>query len=386
MSQNVNKKQQKRKYNLELKPISSAEKRATDSVLDRLLGKDVDNDQVDLQPDLKNDQSDLKVDLDQHDQRSDQTQISENRDDQLITGLLNNPVIKTPGDSNPVIKTPRDVETGSQKNPVIESPRYIVTGLSDTREKGFFIANWIEDDLMPKLEIAEQVILRRIIRLTIGFNRLTSDPVGSLKLAEKCNMSESGVKKSIRSLEQKGMLKVHRDLSGNRYTGGNRYEISFQKEEKTPGYEITPLPNTPITDDDHDDLKRQDHHQRETMMIYQKLTKNIWSKTDQQTYNKIKNIPLEIIEQTIITVLERSTSHPNSLNYFIKEIKNQSNPSSQNKAQRKKAMEKIVTEIRNRNVGGKTSFSDFLEDIKRACIRENVIFDNDVLNEILDKK
>ncbi|KAF0250115.1 MAG: hypothetical protein FD167_488, partial [bacterium] len=58
MSQNVNKKQQKRKYNLELKPISSAEKRATDSVLDRLLGKDVDNDQVDLQPDLKNDQSD----------------------------------------------------------------------------------------------------------------------------------------------------------------------------------------------------------------------------------------------------------------------------------------------------------------------------------------
>ena len=51
-----------------------------------------------------------------------------------------------------------------------------------------------------------------------------------------------------------------------------------------------------------------------------------------------------------------------------------------NRAWRKKQLEKIVRLIRE-NAGGRVEYShmDFVEDVKRACARETVPFDNDIL-------
>jgi len=395
MSQNVNnKKQQKRKYNLGPNPLSSAEKKATDSVLNRLLGTDDETDHINL--DIpKKDLIDLKIDLKQNDHLHSSFQIDKKTSDFTTTLLPDNPVIETPADSNPVTKTPPDINTPSLQNPVTKTPGHIVTRLFDTREKGFFIPNWVEDELMPTLEISEQVVLRRIIRLTIGFNRSITDPVGSLKLAEKCNMSESGVKKAIRSLEQKRMIVVHRDFSGNRYTGGNKYEILFQNDQKTPGYQITPLSSDSIKDDDHDDLKRHDHHQGQTsnitdhekavMMIYQEVTGNLWSKADHTNYEKIKHIPIEKIEVALRLANDRATNRPNSFAFFIKEILASVNPKIQSRTTRKKAMARIVERVRNGCVGSNISPSEFAHRVKEACLREDVAFDNDLFDEILSK-
>ncbi len=51
---------------------------------------------------------------------------------------------------------------------------------------------------------------------------------------------------------------------------------------------------------------------------------------------------------------------------------------------KKKKIEKIVAQIKELNVGrGGYRISDLAEDVKRACIRENVSFDNDLFNEII---
>jgi len=58
-------------------------------------------------------------------------------------------------------------------------------------------------------------------------------------------------------------------------------------------------------------------------------------------------------------------------------------PDPGNRAWRKKQLEKIVRRIRE-NAVGRANYSrgDFVEDVKRACARETIPFDNDVFNEL----
>jgi hypothetical protein len=54
-----------------------------------------------------------------------------------------------------------------------------------------------------------------------------------------------------------------------------------------------------------------------------------------------------------------------------------------NRAWQKKRLEKIVHKIRDISAGRSDySTADFVEDVKCACARENVIFDNDIFNEL----
>jgi hypothetical protein len=57
---------------------------------------------------------------------------------------------------------------------------------------------------------------------------------------------------------------------------------------------------------------------------------------------------------------------------------------SRNRAWKKKQLEKIVQRIRDRTVGHPGySAIDFLEDVKCACAREGVRFDDDIFNELV---
>ncbi|MFY9227679.1 MAG: hypothetical protein WAQ98_33710, partial [Blastocatellia bacterium] len=70
-----------------------------------------------------------------------------------------------------------------------------------------------------------------------------------------------------------------------------------------------------------------------------------------------------------------------------KEILSVSSPKKQSRSQQKKAMEAIMNNIRNSKVGSSNyTISDFAFDVKEACIREDVTFDNNIFDELLSKQ
>ncbi len=59
-------------------------------------------------------------------------------------------------------------------------------------------------------------------------------------------------------------------------------------------------------------------------------------------------------------------------------------PDPRNRAWQKKQLEKIVSTVSDISVGrAGYSMSDFVEDVKRNCAREDVMFDNDLFNELV---
>ena len=92
-------------------------------------------------------------------------------------------------------------------------------------------------------------------------------------------------------------------------------------------------------------------------------------------------IPAEKIVSTLKTIANRTPAKINSFRHFVSELIRTDNPRS--RAWRKKQLERIVRRIRDNAVGSDDySTGDFLEDVKRACAREGVPFDNDLYNEL----
>ncbi len=254
------------------------------------------------------------------------------------------------------------------------------------------LPNEILDNVLPKLSPTETVIFLRLYRLSVGFNSNLCT-VGITSLIKACNISEQTCRTSLRRLVDLKLIK--------------QIEVINTKEIKGTTYQIlAPLEIRPVQNLDRsnnntsiiirpnkyidDDLKNHDHHQskheKAVMMIYQKITNNSWTKADIESYQKIKNIPLESIEMAIKLATQRAATHPNSLAYFVKEIINIANPPKQNRSLRKKVMEKIVERVRNSFVGSSYSMSDFVHKVKDLCLKEDVNFDNDIFDEIVAKK
>jgi hypothetical protein len=117
---------------------------------------------------------------------------------------------------------------------------------------------------------------------------------------------------------------------------------------------------------------------------YERATRNRWNKSDTEAYyrNRLENVPAERIISVLETVARRTPAKINSFKYFVKEIV--AVPDPRNRAWQKKRLEKIVRRIRDNSVGGPDfSEADFVEDVKCACVREDVLFDNDIFNELV---
>ena len=89
--------------------------------------------------------------------------------------------------------------------------------------------NWLDDEVMPLLGVMEQVILRRLFRLSYGFNRQVTDSVSIARLCEKCGMKKTAVKETLNRLEAKGLIERHSDKTRNP-AGGNRYAVLTRPE------------------------------------------------------------------------------------------------------------------------------------------------------------
>ena len=254
------------------------------------------------------------------------------------------------------------------------------------------LSNTLIDSLFPQLSPDETVTYLHLYRLSWGFNNSTCI-ISLPALSKRTSISPRQVQRVLLSLENKSLIKKEGSIFGKGQIQGNIFRVAkltslANVASQDTKASLASMAN--IKDDDHDDLKKQDHHQSEhekrVMMIYQETTRNSWTKADSTTYNKIKNIPLQAIEIAIKLATQRASSPPNSLAYFVKEIINTANPPKQNRTQRKKALEKIVQQVRNSFIGGNYSVSDFTFKVKEVCLREDVGFDNDIFDEIMSRK
>jgi hypothetical protein len=117
---------------------------------------------------------------------------------------------------------------------------------------------------------------------------------------------------------------------------------------------------------------------------YEKATGNRWSKSDTEAYeeNGLRRIPVDKVISALETVTLRTPTKINSFRYFVKEIV--AVPDLHNRAWQKKQLERIVRRIRDNSVGrAEYSSIDFREDVRCACAREGIVFDDDIFNELV---
>jgi len=117
---------------------------------------------------------------------------------------------------------------------------------------------------------------------------------------------------------------------------------------------------------------------------YEKATGNTWNVSDFNAYEEhgLEKLPAEKIVSAIHSVARRTPAKINSFRYFVKEIV--AVPDPRNRAWQKKQLEKIVRRIRDSSVGrAGHSETNFIEDVKCACAREGLPFDNDIFNELV---
>jgi hypothetical protein len=88
------------------------------------------------------------------------------------------------------------------------------------------------------------------------------------------------------------------------------------------------------------------------------------------------------VKAVVQAVFQRADSRINSFSYFVKEIIASTEKGTV--AGRKKKLASILHRVRESHVGSaQYSISDLVFDVKAACAREGVIFDNDLFNQLL---
>ena len=119
------------------------------------------------------------------------------------------------------------------------------------------------------------------------------------------------------------------------------------------------------------------------MTIYEELTGNQATAADGAAYRKISHLDLETIEAHMRQVYERSLEPIGSFAYFTKGVLKATEENQRTRAAQKRSLERIISRIRQNRTGARATLADLIEDIKRACARDNVAYNNDLVNEIL---
>ncbi len=296
------------------------------------------------------------------------------------------------------------------------------------------VPNTINFSLFPTLDPFAKAVYYQLYLLSHGFRRDTC-VVGLAKLAKSVLMSQRKVQDTILYLEKRGLIRRLRAILGGP-SKGNVYQVPMPSaktapystvandttvaEGATPAHRATVAPGACVaphaTNKDDDDYKEQSSSNggrtcvgaatraeihsaaaapREKHGIsnydfaavratYEKLTGNLWSQSDSETYAEhgLDQVPVERVISALEAVSQRSSVKINSFKYFVKEIAALSDPG--NRARQKKQLGNIVRRIRDNSVG-RADYSevDFREDVKCACAREAVAFDNDIYDELV---
>ena len=172
---------------------------------------------------------------------------------------------------------------------------------------------------------------------------------------------------------------------------GKDDDDDFKKQSSSKGRRFAidgdPVENSENHSGAAEPRERQENADRHFALVraaYESATGNRWSESDSEAYNEngIAKLPAETLISAMQAVARRTSAKICSFNYFVKAIVTLRDP--RNRAWQKKQIEKIVRRIRDSTVG-RSGYSgvDFVEDVKCACAREAVPFDNDIFNELV---
>ena len=159
------------------------------------------------------------------------------------------------------------------------------------------------------------------------------------------------------------------------------------QEARVARKEDCPLPGSSKTPAVHAESARHTatfDHLTQTITAYTTITRNPWLQTDTVSYlqNHIHQVPVEKIKTVIQIVHDRAESRVNSFTYFVKEILATNDGRSM--GGRRKALAAIVRRVRESHTGAVNyGIADLVFDVKNTCVREGVIFDNDLFNALI---
>jgi hypothetical protein len=301
------------------------------------------------------------------------------------------------------------------------------------------VPNTIVDVLLPSLEPAAALLYLRLYRLSHGY-RNESCIVGLHKLATATHTSQKTVQRAIDHLEKRRLIVREGANLGGR-TRGLQFRVrvpgspaNLTTLDKTPTVaKMTTLVNLARNKDD--DLLNTNHHQSgeessfpqppttvpqearvarrendplldpgeaalgtsssvkqphfdhltQTITAYTTVTKNPWLQTDTVSYlqHNIDRVPIEKLKTVMQTVFERAECRINSFAYFVKEIL--ATNDQRTLGGRRKALAGVIRRVRENHMGlSDYGMADLVFDVKSACAREGVMFDNDLFNELIE--
>lgn len=315
------------------------------------------------------------------------------------------------------------MSVGGQSASVTQTPAVTVTPVRGVTG----IPNAILDSLLPQLEPFEQLVYLRLYRLSHGFRSETC-LIGLDRLATVCKISPSTTIRAIRDLESKGLVRRLQAKLGGRMSEsrGNQFWVfrppvpqAAPVSQPSAISQTSPVTRTPIKEINDDSINKNHHqinpalqttgvsqiapvtgttggererempgeslsHLAETISFYTQVTKNPWLETDTAAYieNSVEQISFDKLKSVMLAVSERAGSRINSFAYFVKEILATTTPGTI--TARKRALATIVKRVRDNHVGlANYGIADFVYDVKSACIREGVVFDNDFFSQVI---
>jgi hypothetical protein len=348
-----------------------------------------------------------------------------------LNGLLTSPVATDPSSSLPVEKSLAPHATvvqgrhpaGHDANvaaPASVAPAATVEQYAEVKGE-LRVPNSVNFGLFPTLDPFAKAVYYQLFLLSHGFKRDTCI-IGLSKLAKLVLMSQRKVQDTILYLEKRGLIRRVAAILGGP-SKGNVYQVilpATMAQDATvargsPSAPATTLESAATNKLDDDEMKIQSSsndecppvmrspvensksscttqgkqipksdHYESVKAAYLRITRNKWNPSDSESYAEyaLEKIPLERVISVMEAVAGRTPAKINSFKYFIKEIL--AGPDRYNRAWQKKQLGSIVRRIRDSARGrGKYSEIDFVEDVKCACAREGVIFENDLYNELV---
>jgi hypothetical protein len=257
------------------------------------------------------------------------------------------------------------------------------------------------DEILPQLPPMAQMPYLQLLRLTLGFQRANCH-ISLESWASRCNQSLASIKRQAGFLQQRGLLLKENVIYGGVARGSyyrpvipgvlndDRIEGEGIRSSRLQGSRLSSsqlgarqLKKDYMKRDHEDHEKETDHHQKRVMTIYEELTGNRVTGADLQAYGKIAHLDPETVEMQMRQVYERSLEPIGSFAYFAKAVLKAMEDNQRTRAAQKRSLERIITRIRQNRTGSRATLADLIEDIKRACARDNVTYNNDLVNEIL---
>ncbi len=284
------------------------------------------------------------------------------------------------------------------------------------------VPNTIIDSLLPTLEPAAALVYLRLYRLSRGYrklhrgaakarNRYTGASFGGrtkgiqffvkVPAGEGANLTTLDVVSTVANLTTVAKMTTLANLASNK--DDDLLNTNHHQSGEEPSF-----PQSPTIEPQEARVARREtcdplgsnktsavtarvknespplDHLAQTITAYTSVTRNPWLQTDTVAYlqHHVGQVAVEKVKMVIQTAFQRAESRVNSFSYFVKEILAVSDPRIL--GVRRKALATIIRRIRANHTGlSKYGVADLVFDVKNACPREGVIFDNDLFNEVM---